>query len=110
MLCGTVVERDRRHCDAGVQHLHLAGKAPEEERDAAPNVHRVLVTLNWRKHLPFDLAYVGSERLAQTALAVRLDLGARGRLHVLAQLRHLRLADRVSSSFRTRRATTSSKR
>ena len=41
----------------GVQELHLAGEAPEEERDAAPNVHRVLVTLNWRKHLPFDLAY-----------------------------------------------------
>ena len=37
--------------------LHLAGKAPEEEHDAAPNIHRVLVTLNWRKHLPFDLAY-----------------------------------------------------
>ena len=48
----------------GFQELHLAGEAPEEERDAAPNVHRVLVTLNWRKHLPFDLAYVGSERLA----------------------------------------------
>ncbi len=35
---------------------HLAAKAPEEERDAAPDVHRVLMTLGWREHLRFDLA------------------------------------------------------
>jgi hypothetical protein len=49
----------------------------------------VLVTLNWRKHLPLDFAYVGSQRLAETTLAVRLDLRARRRLEILAQLRDL---------------------
>ena len=43
------------------------------------------MTLGWRKHLPFNLAYVGSQRLAETALAVRLDLRARRRLEILAQ-------------------------
>src|SRR6058998_3642392 len=47
------------------------------------------MTLNWRKHLPFELADVGSQRLAETALAVRLDLRARRRLEILAQLRDL---------------------
>jgi hypothetical protein len=47
----------------------------------------VLVTLNWRKHLPLDLAYVGSQRLAETTtLAVRLDLRTRRQLEILAQL------------------------
>ena len=43
----------------------------EEERNAAPNVHRVLMTLGWRQHFRFDLTYVGRQRLAETTLAVR---------------------------------------
>src|SRR6266508_1209608 len=64
----------------------LASEAPKEEGDAAPDVHRVLMTLGWREHLPFELAYVGGERLAETTLAVRLDLRARRWLEILAQL------------------------
>src|SRR5712691_5651921 len=47
------------------------------------------MTLGWREHLRFDLAYVGSQRLAETTLAVRLDLRARRRLEILAQLHDL---------------------
>jgi hypothetical protein len=67
----------------------LASEAPKEEGDAAPDVHRVLMTLGWREHLPFELAYVGGERLAETTLAVRLDLRARRWLEILAQLHDL---------------------
>jgi len=53
------------------------------------------MTLNWRKHLPFELADVGSQRLTDTALALRLDLRARRRLEILALLRDLsRVSDR----------------
>src|SRR6266508_1624417 len=67
----------------------LASEAPKEEGDAAPDVHRVLMTLGWREHLPFELAYVGSQRLADPTLAVRLDLRARRWLEILAQLHDL---------------------
>jgi len=34
----------------------LASEAAKEEGDAAPDVHRVLMTLGWREHLCFDLS------------------------------------------------------
>src|SRR6266516_738261 len=45
--------------------------------------------LGWREYLRFELAYVGSQRLAETTFAVRLDLGARRRLQILVQLHDL---------------------
>ena len=43
------------------------------------------MALDWRNHLAFDLTRVGGERLAKTALALRLDLRARRRLEILAE-------------------------
>ena len=56
------------------------------------------MALGWREHLAFDLAHVGSQRLAETALAVRLDLRARRRLEILAEPLDLLLSQRQPHS------------
>src|SRR5205085_1187473 len=65
----------------------LGGEAAaEEEGDPPPDVHRMLVPLDRREDIAFELADVCCERLTCAALAVGLDLRARRRLEVLPEL------------------------
>jgi hypothetical protein len=58
----------------------------EEEGDPPPDVHRVLVPLDRREDVAFELAGLGCDRLTRAALAVGLDLRARRGLEVLPEL------------------------
>src|ERR671923_2118587 len=74
---------------------HVLGNlAAEEEGDAPPDVHRMLVPLHRRERLSLQLACIRGQLLAEPALAVRLDLGRRRRLEVLAERLHLLSRDR----------------
>src|SRR5512132_2402350 len=75
----------------------LAEKTPKEETDPAPDVHRMLLTLRRSERLPLELARLGLHRLAHSALAVGLDLGARRGLEVLAKLVDLRRSQRQAN-------------
>src|SRR5439155_16323808 len=72
----------------------LAEQTPEEHRDPAPEVHRVLMTLRRSEHLAFELARVGTQRLTDAAFAVGLDLSAGRGLEVLPKLLDLRRGQR----------------
>src|SRR5438270_641354 len=67
----------------------LLAEPPEEEREAPPEVHRMLVPLDRGEGVALDLADVGREPFAEAALAVRLDLERRRGLQVLGELRDL---------------------
>src|SRR4029077_4894749 len=76
------------------QPRRSACAAPEEERDPAPDVHRMLMALGRCEYLALDLSDLGAEALSDAALAVGFDLRARRRLEVLAQLPGLLLRER----------------
>src|SRR2546421_7735544 len=64
----------------------LLAEPLEEEGEATPEVHRMLVPLDRGEGIALDLADVGRERLAEPAFAVRLDLERRRGLQVLGEL------------------------
>ena len=71
--------RLRRRAVLGARSLggSVTLAAAEEESDSLSEAHGVLVPLGWSDDLGLDLTHIRAKCVAETALAVRLDLSAR---------------------------------